>query len=82
VSSKKLLAFTAPLPLMGLIIFMGSLAVMLPANGGQPGPSVLAGWPNRVFIAAHIAWLVPIAWRALKISGGMKFSESRLQDAT
>lgn len=64
-SSRKLLAATAPLPLIGLIAFMGSLAVMLPANGGQPGPTVLAGWPNRFFILMHCAWLMPIAWRTL-----------------
>ena len=63
-SSKGLLLSTAGLPLIGLVVFMGSLAVMLPANGGQPGPTVLAGWPNRVFVLAHLAWLVPLAWRA------------------
>jgi hypothetical protein len=66
-SSKWMLALTAGLPLLGLIIFMGSLAIMLPANGGQPGPTVLAGWPNRLFVAAHLAWQVPIAWQALRV---------------
>lgn len=66
--SKGLLLSTAGLPLAGLVIFMGSLAVMLPANGGQPGPTVLAGWPNRLFILAHLAWLVPMAWRAAWLS--------------
>jgi hypothetical protein len=66
-SSKQLLALTAGLPLLGLVVFIGSLAVMLPANGGQPGPSVLAGWPNRFFVLMHLAWLVPIAWRTLRL---------------
>ncbi len=67
-SSKRLLALTAGLPLLGMVVFIGSLALMLPANGGQPGPSVLAGWPNRFFVMAHLVWLVPIAWRCLTLS--------------
>ena len=69
-SAKKMLLSTAGLPLLGLVVFMGSLAVMLPANGGQPGPSVLAGWPNRFFILTHLAWLVPIAWWSMRLAIG------------
>ena len=67
-SAKMLLAWTAGLPLLGLVVFIGSLALMLPANDGQPGPTVLAGWPNRFFVLAHIAWLVPIAWHSITVS--------------
>jgi len=69
-NSRWLLAGTAGLPLLGLVIFMGSLAVMLPANDGKPGPSVLAGWPNRFFILMHVAWLVPVAWQTARLRRG------------
>jgi hypothetical protein len=53
--------------LLGLIIFVASMIVMLPRNGGQPGPEVLVGWPNRIMILAHFAWLMPIAWWAARL---------------
>ena len=68
VSSRWMLLGTAGLPLLGLVVFIGSLAVMLPANGGQPGPSVLAGWPNRFFVLMHLAWLAPIGWQTISIN--------------
>lgn len=76
-SAKSLLMWTAGLPLLGLVVFIGSLALMLPGNGGQPGPTVLAGWPNRLFIVAHLAWLVPIAWRSLNISTANLLTDAR-----
>jgi Protein of unknown function (DUF998) len=76
-SASALLAWTAGLPLLGLVIFIGSLALMLPTNGGQPGPTVLAGWPNRFFLLAHIVWLVPIAWHSLTISTARLQTESQ-----
>jgi Protein of unknown function (DUF998) len=59
---RRTLAWTASIPLLGLVIFLLSLAVMLPRNGGQRGPEVLAGWPNRIMILAHCAWLMAVAW--------------------
>jgi hypothetical protein len=41
---------------------MASMGIMLPRNGGRPGPEVLVGWPNRIMILAHCAWLMPLAW--------------------
>ena len=59
---RSLLRWTAGIPLLGLMIFVVSMGIMLPRNGGQPGPEVLVGWPNRVMILAHCAWLMPLAW--------------------
>jgi hypothetical protein len=77
-SAKRLLAVTAGLPLLGLVVFIGSLAWMLPANGGQPGPTVLAGWPNRFFILAHLGWLVPIAWHAMILNQSLMTGSTSL----
>ena len=42
-SARRTLRWTAGLPLFGLVIFVVSMGVMLPRNGGQPGPEVLVG---------------------------------------
>lgn len=49
------------LNLFGLASFVVSMAVMLPANGGRPGPTVLVGWQNRFMVLAHALWLLYVA---------------------
>lgn len=61
------LLITTGMPLLGLVIFVASMIIMLPRNNGQPGPEVLVGWPNRIMILAHCAWLMPVAWCAAKL---------------
>ena len=46
------------LPLLGTLLFMGSLAYFLPGNNGAFGPAVPIGIPNRVMIVAHCGWLL------------------------
>jgi hypothetical protein len=57
-------------PLVGLAVFVGSMAVQLPRHGGRPGPDVLVGWPNRIMILAHCAWIIPVAWLAARLRTG------------
>jgi hypothetical protein len=61
--ARRVLAWTAWLPLLGLVIFMGSTMLMLPADG-RFGPEVLVGWPNRLLILTYCIWLAAIAWQA------------------
>jgi Protein of unknown function (DUF998) len=61
--SRRTLFWTAPLPLLGLLIFFGSLSRQLPPVGTLIGPGNLVGWPNRVLILAHCAWIIPVALR-------------------
>jgi hypothetical protein len=61
--ARRALAWTAWLPLLGLVVFMGSTMLMLPADG-QFGPEVLVGWPNRLLILTYCIWLAAIAWQA------------------
>jgi hypothetical protein len=49
-----MLLWTSVLPLLGLAIFIISMATILPHHGGRPGPGVLVGWPNRIMILAHL----------------------------
>ena len=68
-SARRALFWTAGIPLIGTAVFVSSLAVMLPAHGGQLGPDVLIGWPNRIMILAQCAWLLPVAWCAMRLRG-------------
>ena len=41
---------------------------MLPHSGGEFGPDVLIGWPNRLFMVANGAWLMMVSWRTARLS--------------
>lgn len=64
--ARKALLWTAFLPLIGLIIFVGSVAVLFPSDG-KFGPDILIGWQNRFFILTHAVWLIVVARQALKL---------------
>jgi hypothetical protein len=68
IPARRTLLWTAGLPLLGLVVFIASLALMLPPPGQAFGPEVLVGWPNRILILAHCAWLMPVAWLAVTLS--------------
>lgn len=57
----------ALLPTLGLLVFMVSIAILLPRNGGRPGPSVFVGWQNRFMIVAQCIWLFYSARRVLRL---------------
>ena len=57
----------AILPMLGLLVFMVSMAILLPRNGGRPGPAVLVGWQNRFMIVAQCIWLFYTARRVLRL---------------
>lgn len=50
----------------GAALFIGAMVVMLPSKDRPPSPDVLVGWPSRMFIVAHAAWLIPVAWCAAR----------------
>ena len=43
------------------LVFMVSMAIMLPRNGGRPGPSVVVGWQNLFMIITQCIWLLHTA---------------------
>jgi hypothetical protein len=63
--ARRILCWTAWLPLLGTVLFAASMAILLSLHGGF-GPDVLVGWPNRIMILSHCAWLTPVAWCTLK----------------
>ena len=67
--ARRSLLWTAGLIWISLLAFVVSMVLMLPQSGGEFGPDVLIGWPNRLFVAAMSAWLMVVARRAARLSG-------------
>jgi hypothetical protein len=67
-SVRRTLFWTGGLPLIGTVVFVACMTMMLAKHGGKLGPDVLIGWPNRIMILAHCAWLMAIAHCAIKVS--------------
>lgn len=65
--ARRVLLWTAGLPLIGLLVFIVSTSIMLPQNDGKFGPEVLIGWPNRLLVVTYCAWLMTVAWRAIRL---------------
>jgi hypothetical protein len=53
--TRRLLRWTAPLPLAGLVLFMTAQTVLL-GEDGTFGPDVPIGGPERVLVLAYAAW--------------------------
>jgi hypothetical protein len=49
------------------VAFTASMAILLPANGGQLGPQVTVGWQGRLSIVAYAAWLMTAAWCVIQV---------------
>jgi Protein of unknown function (DUF998) len=66
--SRRLLLATAGLPLLGLACFMVAVATQVPPKGAMIGPGDDVGWPNRILILSHCAWIIPVARRLTRIA--------------
>jgi hypothetical protein len=55
--ARRALLWTAGLPLLGLVLFCASLAVVVPAEG----------WPPRFLLLTYAAWLIVLALQAIKL---------------
>lgn len=60
----RVLVWAAALTWIGLAQFLIIMAVTLPTNDGNFGPEVPIGWPNRILILTHVAWLFVVAVQA------------------
>lgn len=69
VFSRKPLLATASLVWISLIVMQILLFTGLARTGGQFGPDVLVGWPNRILVAAYCAWLLTAASQAGRLTG-------------
>jgi hypothetical protein len=66
-SSGLVLVGVALTTLVCLSAMFGYLALALPANGGF-GPTVMAGWLNRLVVASSVVWLATAAWMARAVA--------------
>jgi hypothetical protein len=62
--SKKPLLITSNLVWVSLVVMQVLLFTGLARTGGEFGPEVLVGWPNRILIVAYCAWLLTVASQA------------------
>lgn len=67
-SARRLLLWTANLTWASLVLMFAMVFIGLSQSGGQFGPDVLAGWPNRLLVAAYCAWLMAAAWHTDQLS--------------
>jgi hypothetical protein len=61
---RRILLWTANLTWMSLAL----LAIVILSPIGRPGSrQALIGWPNRLLIVAYSAWVITVAWQALRV---------------
>jgi hypothetical protein len=67
-SAKRPLLWATGLALLAFVVSFVSLGVMVSQSGGEFGPDVPVGWPNRFEIVAYSVWLMVVARHALRLS--------------
>jgi hypothetical protein len=60
---------TANLTWISLVLMFATVFIGLSQSGGEFGPHILAGWPNRFMIVAYCAWVITAARRADQLQG-------------
>ena len=68
-SARRVLLWTAGLPLYGLISFVVYSAIFVfPLGPGAYGPGVNIGWPPRFAFLTYMLWVVILGWQATRCS--------------
>jgi Protein of unknown function (DUF998) len=67
--ARQALLWAAVLPWIGVLGFVLSVAFLLPRGGGEFGPDVPIGLPNRFLIVAYSVWLMMVAWQVIRVRG-------------
>jgi Protein of unknown function (DUF998) len=68
-SAKRPLLWATGLALVAFVASFTSMGVMVSQSGGEFGPDVLIGWPNRLEILAYCVWLMTVTRQAVKVRG-------------
>ncbi len=63
-SARRSLLWTANLTWISLVLMVATVFIGLSRSGGEFGPDVPIGWPNRLLVVAYCAWLITAAWYA------------------
>jgi hypothetical protein len=64
-SERRPLMWTAHLTWISLLTMIVYLGLSVPQAGGF-GPTIMAGWMNRLVVASYCLWQVAVSWRALQ----------------
>lgn len=62
--AKRSILWSAGFAVFGFLLAFLSLGAMLAKSGGEFGPGVLVGWPNRFEVLTYCTWLIIVAGRA------------------
>lgn len=68
-SARRWLLGTAHLTWISLVLMSAAVFIGLSRSGGEFGPEVLAGWPNRLLVVTYCVWLITTAWWADQLRG-------------
>jgi hypothetical protein len=66
-SARRSLLWATGLALVACVVSFVSLGVMVGQSGGDFGPDVLVGWPNRFEVVAYSVWLMVVARQAILV---------------
>lgn len=66
-SARQLFLWSANLTWMSLVLMIATMFIGLSQSGGEFGPDVPIGWPNRLLLLAYGGWLMTVAWRAAQL---------------
>lgn len=61
VSRRRSLLWAAILPWVSIVLMVVMMFIGLSQSGGEFGPGVLIGWPNRLVVLAYCGWLMVAA---------------------
>jgi hypothetical protein len=74
-SARRPLLWATGLALVAFLASFVSLGVMVSQSGGEFGPDVFVGWPNRIEIVAYSVWLMVVARQAILVRSQRQFTE-------
>ena len=70
-SARRVLLWTAGLPLLGFLSFAVYSAIFVfPLGPDAYGPGVNIGWPPRFTFLTYMLWVVSLGWQATRCSCG------------
>ncbi|HEV3304599.1 MAG TPA: hypothetical protein VG055_33420, partial [Planctomycetaceae bacterium] len=66
-AAKPVLLLTASLTWLSLVLLAVALVALMTRHRITPPGIEIIGWTNRFLVAAYCAWVVTVAWQALKL---------------
>jgi hypothetical protein len=64
----RMITLATLIAIIGFLVSLVSLAVIMSKSGGEFGPEVPVGWPNRFEMLSYCIWLLTFARKAMQIN--------------